>query len=227
MMMSSYLEHAAGWLLQCMRDVGGDWAGSVAHEHKVARVDDQVAVPKCCPPLAHQHVGVACHRTSCLRGSQEILHRYIILKGDHAVAGNPSGGVQLGGYSSSRKSNSQVVDCRTLSMAPVWRAQGVGQQHLRPCANQTCTPAQRALSAELRITEGAQNCPFLMWMTRPVRAAATMRSVCRHRKAGIWMMSATSAIASACDASWMSVMIGSPSVSFTTFNTLPRQSRSA
>ena len=98
---------------------------------------------------------------------------------------------------------------------------------LRPSANKTCTPAQRALSAELRITEGAQNCPFLMWMTRPVRAAATMRSVCRHRKAGIWMMSATSAIASACDASWMSVMIGSPSVSFTTFNTLPRQSGSA
>ncbi len=32
------------------------------------------------------------------------------------------------------------------------------------------TPAQRALSAELRITDGAQNCPFFMCITRPVRA---------------------------------------------------------
>lgn len=62
MMLTSYLKRAAGWLLQCMRDVGSDWAGSVAHEHKVARVDDQVAVPKCCSPLAHQHIGVACNK---------------------------------------------------------------------------------------------------------------------------------------------------------------------
>jgi len=122
-------------------------------------------------------------------------------------------------------------------------------------------PAARHLSAELRMTLGAQNCPFLIWITllqhgtigregrfvgcsptseagctlrglrggkcrlapqvacatqteqrttggltgwpaasaahpqptptHPVLAAATSRSVWRHRKAGIWMMSAT------------------------------------
>lgn len=94
--------------------------------------------------------------------------------------------------------------------------------HARRCMrSRQAAPAQRALSAELRITDGPQNCPFFMCITRPVRAAATMRSVCRHRKAGIWMMSATAAIASAWDASWMSVMIGSPSVSLTTCSTLP------
>lgn len=43
-----------------MRDVTGDWAPGVAHEHDVARVDYKVAVPKHRPSLARQNVGVAC-----------------------------------------------------------------------------------------------------------------------------------------------------------------------
>ena len=37
---------------------------------------------------------------------------------------------------------------------------------------------------------GATNCPFLMFTMRPVRPAATSRSVCRQRNAGICRMSA-------------------------------------
>ena len=47
-----------------------------------------------------------------------------------------------------------------------------------------------------------------MLTTRPVLAAATSRSVCRQRNAGICRTSATSAAAAACDGSWMSVTIG-------------------
>lgn len=47
-------------------------------------------------------------------------------------------------------------------------------------------PACLHFSVELRMTEAAQNCPFLIWMTLPVLAAAISRSVCRHKKAGIY-----------------------------------------
>ena len=47
-----------------------------------------------------------------------------------------------------------------------------------------------------------------MFTTRPVRAAATSRSVCRDRNAGICRTSATSATGAACAGSWMSVRIG-------------------
>ena len=40
---------------------------------------------------------------------------------------------------------------------------------------------------------GATNWPFLRFTPRPVRATASTRSVWRQRKAGIWMMSTTSA----------------------------------
>jgi hypothetical protein len=39
-------------------------------------------------------------------------------------------------------------------------------------------PLARHFSAELRITDAAQNCPFLMLITLPVLAAATSKSVC-------------------------------------------------
>ena len=50
-----------------------------------------------------------------------------------------------------------------------------------------------------------------MLTMRPVLAAATSRSVCRHRNAGICRTSATSAAGAACEGSWMSVRIGTPS----------------
>ena len=49
---------------------------------------------------------------------------------------------------------------------------------------------------------------FLMFRGRPVRAAACSRSVCRLRKAGIWMTERTRAAASACHGSWMSERTG-------------------
>ena len=58
------------------------------------------------------------------------------------------------------------------------------------------------------MSRGARNCPFLMLTTRPVRAAATSRSVWRHRNAGICSTSATAATGCACHASWMSVSTG-------------------
>lgn len=42
-----------------------------------------------------------------------------------------------------------------------------------------------------KVTEAAQNCPFLTLITRPVLPAATSKSVWRHRNAGICIMSAT------------------------------------
>lgn len=50
---------------------------------------------------------------------------------------------------------------------------------------------KRALSALLRMTDGAQNWPFLMLMVFMVLPAATRRSVWRQRNAGIWSTSAT------------------------------------
>ena len=52
-------------------------------------------------------------------------------------------------------------------------------------------PVDRIFSAEFLITLLAQNWPFLMLMMAPVLPAATRRSVWRHKKAGICMMSAT------------------------------------
>src|SRR5690606_12617604 len=63
------------------------------------------------------------------------------------------------------------------------------------------------------MSRGARNWPFLMLTTRPVRAAATSRSVCRERNAGICRTSTASATRSACQGSWMSVSTGTPSVS--------------
>mmetsp|Transcript_6007 Transcript_6007/g.8118 ORF Transcript_6007/g.8118 Transcript_6007/m.8118 type:complete len:200 (-) Transcript_6007:2-601(-) len=76
-------------------------------------------------------------------------------------------------------------------------------------------PEARTFSAELRITEAAQNCPFLMLIIFPVCAAATSKSVCRHKKAGIWITSATLPTYSHWAASCTSVTIGTSKVVLT------------
>src|SRR3954471_9976047 len=76
-------------------------------------------------------------------------------------------------------------------------------------------PASTTLATACFTSSGARNCPFLMFTTRPVRAAATMRSVWRERNAGICSTSATAAAGSACSGWWMSVMIGTSQVDFT------------
>src|SRR2546425_5480838 len=41
-------------------------------------------------------------------------------------------------------------------------------------------PAASIFCTTLAMSHGARNCPFLTFTTRPVRAAATIRSVCRR-----------------------------------------------
>ena len=65
------------------------------------------------------------------------------------------------------------------------------------------------------MSQGARNWPFLTCTGRPVAAAASSRSVCRARKAGICSRSQTSATGAAWRGSWMSVVTGSPVASFT------------
>ena len=62
---------------------------------------------------------------------------------------------------------------------------------------------------------GARNWPFFTFTTRPVLAAASRRSVCRHRKAGIWSTSTTSPTMAHWSFSCTSVRTGSPNFSFT------------
>src|SRR5436190_13813733 len=76
-------------------------------------------------------------------------------------------------------------------------------------------PASASFATACRMSWGAMNCPFLMFTTLPVRAAATSRSVCRDRNAGICSTSATAATIAACAGSWMSVRIGRPVRTFT------------
>src|SRR4029079_19765426 len=51
------------------------------------------------------------------------------------------------------------------------------------------------------ISQGARNCPFFAFTTRPVLAAATRMSVCLHKNAGICSTSTTGARSAHCAAS--------------------------
>ena len=54
-------------------------------------------------------------------------------------------------------------------------------------------PIAFAIFSVIAVTSpGATNCPFFTLMHLPVSAAATSKSVCRQRNAGIWSTSATS-----------------------------------
>ncbi len=65
----------------------------------------------------------------------------------------------------------------------------------------------------LAMSHGARNWPFLTLTARPVLAAATNRSVCRQRNAGICKISTTSATRAHCSGSCTSVSTGTPSFS--------------
>jgi hypothetical protein len=69
------------------------------------------------------------------------------------------------------------------------------------------------LAATFFMSQGARNWPFLMFMARPVLAAATIRSVCRHRNAGICSTSTASATGAHCSGACTSVSTGTPKVS--------------
>src|ERR1700761_5472203 len=72
-------------------------------------------------------------------------------------------------------------------------------------------PAPVILATTLAMSHGARNCPFLTLTTLPVAAAATSRSVCRDRNAGICRMSTACATSAHCEISWISVRTGKPS----------------
>ena len=55
---------------------------------------------------------------------------------------------------------------------------------------------------------GARNCPFLMLTGLPDWATARMKSVWRHRKAGVCSTSTTLATGATCDSSCTSVRMG-------------------
>jgi hypothetical protein len=65
------------------------------------------------------------------------------------------------------------------------------------------------------MSQGARNWPFLTLIARPVCAAATRRSVWRHRKAGIWSTSTASATGAHWSGPCTSVSTGQPWVSRT------------
>ena len=80
--------------------------------------------------------------------------------------------------------------------------------------------AARALSITFFMSWGLRNWPFLMFTGLPDCATARMKSVCRHRKAGVCSTSTTDATWAICDASWISVSTGT----FNSRRTLARMS---
>ena len=71
-------------------------------------------------------------------------------------------------------------------------------------------PVDSILRTTCAMSSGAMNCPFLTFTTAPVSPAATTRSVCRARNAGICSTSHTSAATRHCHGSWTSVRTGTP-----------------
>ncbi len=78
-------------------------------------------------------------------------------------------------------------------------------------------PLPSSLFTVYRMSCGATNWPFLTLIVRPVRAAATSRSVWRQRNAGIWITSRTSAARSTSCMSWTSLITSTPTWSLTDF----------
>ena len=75
--------------------------------------------------------------------------------------------------------------------------------------------ASFALSTTFFMSPGARNWPFLMFTGRPALAAAWMKSVCRHRNAGVCSTSTIAATCGTSSISWTSVSTGTPMVRFT------------
>ena len=57
-------------------------------------------------------------------------------------------------------------------------------------------------------SHGERNWPFFTFTGFPVFAAASIRSVCLHKKAGIWIVSSTSAAGFISSIEWMSDITG-------------------
>ncbi|MCY1550965.1 hypothetical protein D9M68_872600 [compost metagenome] len=66
------------------------------------------------------------------------------------------------------------------------------------------------MSITFVMSQGARNWPFLMFTGLPLCATARMKSVWRHRKAGVCNTSTTLATSATCDVSCTSVSTGRP-----------------
>src|SRR3546814_18694829 len=71
-------------------------------------------------------------------------------------------------------------------------------------------PVEAILFATLAMSQGARNCPFFTFTAAPLLQAASRRSVCLHRHAGICSTSTTFATCAHCDASCTTVTLGPP-----------------
>ena len=71
-------------------------------------------------------------------------------------------------------------------------------------------PVEAILAATFAMSQGARNWPFLTLIAAPVRPAASRRSVCRDRKAGICSTSTASATGAQWSGRWTSVRTGQP-----------------
>ena len=75
--------------------------------------------------------------------------------------------------------------------------------------------AALALATTCFMSSGARNWPFLMLTGLPARATASMKSVCRHRNAGVCSTSTTAATAAISSSACTSVSTGTPIWRFT------------
>src|SRR5205814_1057789 len=80
----------------------------------------------------------------------------------------------------------------------------------RSVTSRSWLPVERAFSTTRSISPGERNCPFFRLTGLPAAATATMKSVCRQRKAGVCSTSTTAATAATCSFSCTSVSTGSP-----------------
>src|ERR1700686_411252 len=75
--------------------------------------------------------------------------------------------------------------------------------------------ASRALATTLAMSSGARNWPFLIFTGLPADATARMKSVCRHRNAGVCNTSTTAATSAISSLSCTSVRTGTPTCRLT------------
>src|ERR1700674_520776 len=75
--------------------------------------------------------------------------------------------------------------------------------------------ASRALATTLAMSSGARNWPFLIFTGLPADATARMKSVCRHRNAGVCNTSTTAATSAISSFSCTSVRTGTPTCRLT------------
>ena len=85
----------------------------------------------------------------------------------------------------------------------------------RSVRSKASLPEARTFSTTLAMSRGATNCPFLTFTGRPLRAQATIRSVCRQRNAGTCSTSSTSAAGATSATSCTSERTASPVFSLT------------